>query len=128
MFLFPVSLLLLTYARPSLPRSPRNSLSLPLFVLALSLTLIIGNIVLSPIIAGYLAAYVVVIGAIMVALAKRSRAMWVLWWVTDRVEWMGKRRWGDRVVKWMKSMRGGPIVLFVETDEVSSSAASSPVR
>lgn len=122
MLLFPVSLLLLSFSRPSLPRSPRTSLSLSLLVLALSLTLIIGNIVMSPIIAGYLAAYVLVMGLVMILLSKRSRAMKVLIHSTERVEWM--KRWGlsQKVVEWMKSMKGGPVVLFVATDEVSSSS------
>lgn len=123
MLLFPVSLLLLTYARPTLPRHPHASLSLTLFTLALALTLIIGNIVLSPIIAGYLAAYVVVMGGVMVALSKRSRAMKVVWWGVERVGWMRRCGVGERVVGWMKRMRGGPVVLFVRTDEVSLGSA-----
>lgn len=119
MLLFPISLLLLSFSRPSLPRSPRTSLSLSLLVLVLSLTLIIGNIVMSPIIAGYLAAYVLVMGLVMVLLSKRSRAMKVFVSVTERVEWMRRRGLRGRVVKWMKSMKGGPVVLFVATDEVS---------
>lgn len=76
---------------------------------------------MSPIIAGYLAAYVLVISLVMVLLSKRSRAMKVGIEVSERVEWM--RRWGlsQRVVGWMKSMKGGPVVLFVATDEVSLS-------
>jgi hypothetical protein len=125
MLLFPISLLLLSFSRPSLPRAPRTSLSLSLFVLALCLTLIIGNIVMNPIIAGYLAVYVLVMGLGMILLSKRSRAMKVLIEVSERVEWMRKRGWSGRIVVWMKSMKGGPVVLFVATDEVSLKLAPS---
>jgi hypothetical protein len=119
MLLFPVASLLLSFYRPFLPRAPRTSFVLNIFALLLSLALIIGNVVLAPSTSGFFAIYAIVLFFAMWFVSKRSRCMKVVWWVVDEIGWMKRLGCGERVVKWLRRLRSGPVVVFVESDEVS---------
>lgn len=116
---YPLASLLFSFYRPFVPRSRRSRMSLNFLALALAITFILGNLVLAPETNSYFFAYVVVIFGVMWILSKRSRMMKLLWWIVDSSTWARKWGWGDRVVGWMRCLRGGPVLIFTGTDEVS---------
>ncbi|KAL8293337.1 hypothetical protein RQP46_000038 [Phenoliferia psychrophenolica] len=117
LLLFPISSLILSYNRPHLARTPRPSLLLVFFTLALSVTLIVGNSVLAPKTIGYFATYSIVTLAGFWALSRKSSALKLVWWILDS----GKRtrRLAKKAAGVMVALRGGPVVIFVETDEIN---------
>ena len=111
----------MAYNRPRLERTPRPSLFLVVFTIALAITLIVGNSVLAPKTVGYFATYSIVIFAAFWALSRKSSAVKLVWWIFDH----GKRTRGlaNKAENVMVSLRGGPVVVFVETDEVRTRVA-----
>lgn len=126
LLLFPISSLVLSYNRPRLARAPRPSLFIVVFTIALSITLIVGNSVLAPKTIGYFATYTIVLFAAFYALSVKSGAVKLLWWVLEHSSRTGGL--AKKAVGAMVALRGGPVIVFVETDEVSipSSALQSP--
>ncbi|GAA5889213.1 hypothetical protein JCM5296_005836 [Sporobolomyces johnsonii] len=121
MLLYPLSLLLLTYNRPSLPRplSPRTSFLLPLFTLFLALALIGGVISVDPRSVGYFAAYLAGIALLVCGCARRGTVLRVVWWVAERkMGWSGVAKWSVRMME--RSKKGKEIVLFVKSDEINT--------
>ncbi|KAK4054986.1 hypothetical protein OIO90_003327 [Microbotryomycetes sp. JL221] len=119
MLLFPVTCVLLSYNRPRLPRLSRTSLSLNFVVLALSLTLILGNIVVSPIIVAYLTAYTAVLTVVTLCVCRRSKVLEIVYWITEQSQWMrSKKQLQRKLAHWVKQTRTSVIVLFVDGDEI----------
>ncbi|SGZ01980.1 BQ5605_C033g11178 [Microbotryum silenes-dioicae] len=119
MALYPIASLLASYHRPYLPRKPRASLWLNLLALSLTLTFVGGNLYIAPGTNSIFFAYATVLILGLVVLSKRSRGMKVVWWVVDQTGWTKKWGWDKSVVRWMKRLRTGPVLLFVSTDEVN---------
>ncbi|KAM0791716.1 hypothetical protein ACM66B_003985 [Microbotryomycetes sp. NB124-2] len=126
MCMFPITCLLLSYYRPRLPRpvspaslSSSSTFSLSIFVLVLSLVLIIGNVVASPIILAYLVAYTVVLTVIMTCVSRRNKLLQILFWTVEQTRWTrGKKGLREVIAKSIKVTRTGPVVLFVDGDEI----------
>ncbi|KAK4050620.1 hypothetical protein OIV83_003346 [Microbotryomycetes sp. JL201] len=119
MSIFPVACLLLSYHRPRLPRRVRSPFGLSVVVLSLSLVLIVGNVVISPIIIAYLVAYTAVLTSVMWCIYKRSKLFQILFWAVEQSSWTAScKTFKIRIARWIKKTRTGPIVLFVESDEI----------
>lgn len=117
MAFYPLSLLVLHYNRPSLPRRSSSPFLLTLSTLFLSLTLIAGVIWTQPISVGYFAAYGVAILTMVLGCAKKGRLVKVAWWICKHG--LGWQRGAERCVSWMgRGKKGREVVLFVKGDEV----------
>lgn len=127
MALYPLSSLLLTYNRPRLPRSPHTSLLFTLFTFVVSLVLIGGNIALAPATIGYFAAYATVIGGGIWLMSRKSEVLVFAWWVLSRGNSSWREKGCERLVRGMKKVRSGAVVVFVETDEVRFGHLSTSV-
>ncbi|GAA5888603.1 hypothetical protein JCM6882_009016 [Rhodosporidiobolus microsporus] len=121
MALYPLSLLILLYNRPSLPRPTAHPTPFlwTLLTLLLSLSLIAGVIWNKAVSVGYFAAYKVAIFGVVVACARRGRWGRVGWWVFEHgVRWEGGAAWFVRMMR--RAKEGQEVVLFVKGDEINT--------
>ncbi|GAA6032072.1 hypothetical protein JCM8097_007054 [Rhodosporidiobolus ruineniae] len=121
MTLYPLSLLLMRYNRPSLPPSsaPKTPFLLVLFTLCLSFALISGVIWNQPVSLGLFAAYKVALFVAVLACARKGTGLRYAWWVCQHgVGWTSGAEWCVRMMK--KSKEGKDVVLFVKSDEINT--------
>jgi hypothetical protein len=122
MALLATSNLLLKVNRDRLVRSPRVKLPVILAALAIVATAVAGNIVLSPVIAAYFAAFFTVSFLAMTYTGFRGRLATALYWIYNRNtklhSWRWTRDWHLKLIDKIKKCRTQPIVFFAKTDEV----------
>ncbi|GAA5832315.1 hypothetical protein JCM11251_006406 [Rhodosporidiobolus azoricus] len=124
MALYPLSLLILSYNRPSLPHpSKRTHRPTPFlwtfFTLLLSLALIAGVIWNQTVSVGFFAAYMLAIAAAVLGWAKRGNWLRVVWWACETG--LGWRRGAEVCVRGIKRAKvGKEVVLFVKGDEINT--------
>ncbi|BGP01506.1 hypothetical protein NBRC10513v2_005148 [Rhodotorula toruloides] len=120
MSFYPVSLLLLQYHRPTLPRLARRTpFILTISTLILAFALIAGVISNDPTSVGYFAAYMCVLTLALWTAARWGRWLRVVWWVCEHG--LGWERGADWCVRMMaKAKEGKEVVLFVKGDEINT--------
>ncbi|BGP60629.1 hypothetical protein NBRC10512_007753 [Rhodotorula toruloides] len=120
MSFYPVSLLLLQYHRPTMPRLARRTpFLLTVSTLLLALALISGVISLNPTSVGYFAAYMCVLTLALWTAARWGRWLRVFRWVCEHG--LGWRRGAEWCVRMMaKAKEGKEVVLFVKGDEINT--------
>lgn len=120
---FGVSLLLLKYSRPSLPRSPRSGLFIVVSAIGMGVAALGGNIAISPTILAQFFAYFAAILSVLLVLANKVPLARLLLWLIDQTSWI--QRWsftaglGKHIVRWIKMERRYPVIYFTKTDEIS---------
>ncbi|GAA5998495.1 APC family permease [Rhodotorula paludigena] len=120
MALYPVSLLILSYNRPTLPRRARRTpFLLVLLTLVLSLALIAGVVSTDPASIGYAVAYTAAIAGALLAAARWGRWMRAAWWIAEHG--LGWARGADWCVEMMRRAKEGKeVVVFVKSDEINT--------
>ncbi|KAI6126789.1 amino acid permease-domain-containing protein [Pisolithus sp. B1] len=105
MMLFPISLVLLRFSRPRLPRVSRCSFTVIIGATVVSAVVLAGNIGINPVIAGYLAIL-----------------RWV-YWTYDQIpllhEWKLIRGWGTGLISLMRRLKRQEVCILVNTDEIN---------
>ncbi|SJX60084.1 uncharacterized protein SRS1_11398 [Sporisorium reilianum f. sp. reilianum] len=123
MTLFGVSLVLLKYARPSLPRAPVTSLGTVLLGIGIGITAMAGNFALSPVIIVQTLVYFVAMAAVLVALARRVDLARILVWLVEqqRSSSLGRLpvKLEKQLIGWIRSERKHPVIYFAKTDDIS---------
>ncbi|KAJ9477109.1 AAAP amino acid permease [Pseudozyma hubeiensis] len=123
MTLFGVSLVLLKYARPSLPRSPIAHLSIVLLGIGTGITAMAGNFALSPVIIVQTLVYFVALAAVLMALAQRVDLARIMVWLVEhqRSSRLGRlsSRLEKRLIGWIRSERNHPVIYFTKSDDIS---------
>ncbi len=123
MTLFGVSLVLLKYARPSLPRSPTTSLGMALVGIAIGIVAMAGNFALAPVIIGPTLAYFGVLAVVLVALTQRVNLARILVWLVEQQRSSKLVRLSPRLEKrligWIRSERRHPVIYFTKSDDIS---------
>lgn len=122
MGLFAISNLLLKFNRDRLER--KNRVGLPLVFLALLIVAvaIAGNIVLSPAIVGYFAAFFIITLLAMSYTGFRGKILLVLYWFYNRNKplhsWRWSSTWHLKLITKIKNLKRQPVIFFAKTDEV----------
>jgi len=122
MGLFALSNIFLKFNRDRLQRSPRVGLGQCLFALAIAVMTVVGNIIYSPAIVGYFAAFFAVTWVAMMYTSMRGSLATLVYWVWNRNrrlhEWRWTRNWHVKIIDKIKRAKKQPIVFFAKTDEV----------
>ncbi|TKY90086.1 hypothetical protein EX895_000084 [Sporisorium graminicola] len=123
MTLFGISLVLLKYARPSLPRSPTTNLGMVLLGIGIGITAMAGNFALSPVIIFQTLVYFVAMAAVLVALARRVDLARIFVWLVEqqRSSWLGRLpvKLEKQLIGWIRNERKHPVIYFAKTDDIS---------
>ncbi len=123
MTLFGISLVLLQYARPSLPRSPKANLAMVLLGICIGIVAMAGNFALSPVIIVQTLVYFVAMAAVLVALARRVDLARVLVWLVEqqRGSPLGRLplRLEKHLISWIRRERRHPVIYFAKSDDIS---------
>lgn len=123
MTLFGISLVLLKYARPTLPRSPVANLTTVLFGIGIGVTAMAGNFALSPVIIVQTLVYFVSMAAVLVALARRVDLARILVWLVEhqRPSSLGRLplKLEKQLIAWIRRERRHPVIYFAKSDDIS---------
>ncbi|KAF9238909.1 amino acid permease-domain-containing protein [Melanogaster broomeanus] len=123
MSLFPLSLVLLRFSRPRLPRLSRCSFSSVISAVAVAAAVFAGNIAIDPTIAGWFALYFLAL-VIFFSIADNKVGIlrWV-YWSYDQVPLLHHlqltRNWGGALITAMRRLRRQEVCLLVKTDEIN---------
>ncbi|GAA5991134.1 hypothetical protein JCM10908_006555 [Rhodotorula pacifica] len=119
MLLYPISLLLLLYNRPTLLGSTRRSSFLLIVgTLMLDLVLIGGVIANDPLAIAYLAGYGSVLTLLAWTAAWWGRGLRWVWWVAEHgLNWHKGARWCVRMIR--RAKVGNDVVILVKGDEIN---------
>lgn len=124
MTLFGISLLLLKYARSSLPRSPIANLSTVLLGVGIGFTAMAGNFALSPVIIVQTLVYFVVLAVVLLSLARRVDLARILVWLVEhqRSSPLGRLplRLEKQLIGWIREERNHPVIYFAKSDDIST--------
>lgn len=123
MMLFPVSLVLLRFSRPRLPRVSRCSFTVIIGATLVSAVVLAGNVGINPVIAGWFALYFsILVISFSVANNKVAILRWV-YWTYDQVpllhEWKLIRGWGTGLIILMRRLKRQEVCILVNTDEIN---------
>lgn len=121
MSLFGIALILMKHNRPTLARSPHNSLLLIFTALSIAIIAIAGNIALGPqALLSYATYLVVILIGLWLANSKVAIAKLLYWtFEQNRNDWIAQRthfKAGNKLVKWIRSKRTHPVIYFTKTD------------
>ncbi|EIW79641.1 AAAP amino acid permease [Coniophora puteana RWD-64-598 SS2] len=116
MALFPISLILLKFNRPRLPREPDTSIWHIFFSLSLAIAIIVGNILIKPVVIGYFAAYFVALVLFFAGTHNKSRVLKCVYWVYDQTPIMHPDRMWGRALGSRRHRRRDPQVNMQELD------------
>ncbi|KAI6115380.1 amino acid permease-domain-containing protein [Pisolithus croceorrhizus] len=123
MMLFPISLVLLRFSRPRLPRVSRCSFTVIIGATVVSAVVLAGNIGINPVIAGWFSLYSsILIISFSVANNKVAILRWV-YWTYDQIpllhEWKLIRGWGTGLISLMRRLKRQEVCILVNTDEIN---------
>ncbi|KAI6015111.1 amino acid permease-domain-containing protein [Pisolithus orientalis] len=123
MMLFPISLILLRFSRPRLPRASQCSLTVIIGAIVVSTVVLAGNIGINPAIAGWFSLYFsILVIAFSVANNKVTILRW-MYWTYDQLpllhEWKLIRGWGTYLISLMRRLKRQQVCIFVNTDEIN---------
>ena len=123
MTLFGLSLLLLKYARPSLPRSPIAPLGTVVLGIGIGVTAMAGNFALSPVILVQTLVYFVVLAVALVALTRRVDLARIVVWLVEqqRTSSLGRLplKLEKQLIGWIRGQRRHPVIYFAKSDDIS---------
>ncbi|KAG1737589.1 amino acid permease-domain-containing protein [Suillus paluster] len=123
MALFPVSLILLRFSRPRLPRGSQCSLLIVAGAVGVTITVAGGNIAIDPTIAGWFALYFSVLLVLFSMSQNKVTILRWIYWEYDQLPWLHRlhftKGWGDGLIRLMRSMRRQEVCLLVKTDEIN---------
>ncbi|KAJ8517166.1 hypothetical protein ONZ45_g5616 [Pleurotus djamor] len=123
MTLFPVSLLLLKFNRGRLPRKTRTPILWVLVAVAISLTLIGGNIAIDPTTAAYFVPYFAGVLTVFVATDNKARLIRFALWFYDQhpsLHIFGlAKKYEVELVKKLIATKRQPVCILVKDDEIS---------
>ncbi|SPO20620.1 uncharacterized protein UTRI_00096 [Ustilago trichophora] len=123
MTLFGISLVLLKYARPWLPRSPITSLMMVLLGIGIGVTAMAGNFALSPVIIVQTLVYFVAMAVALVALTRRVDLARILVWLVEqqRSSALGRLplKLEKQLIGWIRRERRHPVIYFAKSDDIS---------
>lgn len=123
MTLFGVSLVLLKYARPLLPRSPIASLTTVLLGIGIGITAMAGNFALSPVIIVQTLVYFVAMAVMLIALARRVDLARVALWLVEHQRFSSfglvSSKLEKQLIGWIRSERSHPVIYFTKSDDIS---------
>ncbi|KAG1787462.1 hypothetical protein EV424DRAFT_1466956 [Suillus variegatus] len=105
MALFPVSLLLLRFSRPRLPRASQCSLFVVAGAISVTVTVAAGNVAIDPTIAGWFALYLIIL---------------LVLFYTSQNKRQFTKGWGDSLIRHMRKLRRQEVCLLVKTDEINN--------
>ncbi|KAF8558693.1 hypothetical protein OG21DRAFT_1481374 [Imleria badia] len=123
MTLFPLSLVLLRFSRPHLPRASRCSLFCVVGTVLVAVTVSVGNIAIDPTIAGWFALYF--LGLLLFFSITDNKVAILRWvyWVYDQLPLLHRlrptRNWGGSLIHAMKRLKRQEVCLLVKTDEIN---------
>ncbi|KAG8821976.1 hypothetical protein FRC18_011138 [Serendipita sp. 400] len=122
LLLYPLSNILLKFNRDRLPRKFRASLSVTLLALVATVTVLAGNLVLSPVAIGLFASYFVFILAGLFIVKSQAKIARVVIWLYGQSEFFRNfkltRGLDALCVKIIKSTRRHPICVWVKGDDI----------
>ncbi|KAG6337018.1 hypothetical protein ID866_2078 [Astraeus odoratus] len=123
MALFPVSLVLLRFSRPRLPRASQCSLAVIVGSILVAAIVFAGNVAMNPSIAGWFSLYFLVLClGFSIASNKVAILRWI-YWAYDQVPLLHEcrltRGWGDGLIAIVRRLKRQPICLLVKTDEIN---------
>ncbi|KAG2058114.1 hypothetical protein BDR06DRAFT_1018740 [Suillus hirtellus] len=124
MALFPVSLLLLRFSRPRLPRASQCSLFVVAGAISVTVTVAVGNVAIDPTIAGWFALYLIILLVLFYTSQNKVTILRWVYWAYDQLPWLHRRQftkgWGDGLIRHMKKLRRQEVCLLVKTDEINN--------
>ncbi|PWZ03009.1 hypothetical protein BCV70DRAFT_197245 [Testicularia cyperi] len=123
MTLFGISLSLLKFSRPSLPRSPVVGMGMVLTSMSIGITAMAGNFALSPVIIVQTLVYFLVLAGLLLVLAHRVDIARVMVWLVEHhrqtLSWRLLTGAEKRIIRWIRGERRSPVIYFTKTDDIS---------
>ncbi|KIK96888.1 hypothetical protein PAXRUDRAFT_768751 [Paxillus rubicundulus Ve08.2h10] len=123
MTLFPLSLALLRFSRPRLPRLSKCSSSSVIGAVVVAAVVFGGNIVIDPTIAGWFALYFLALVALFYITTHKVGILRWVYWAYDQLPLLHRLRftqnWGKALINAMRTLRRQEVCLLVGTDEIS---------
>lgn len=124
MALFPISLILLRFSRPRLPRASQCSLFFVAGAIGVTITVAAGNVAIDPTIAGWFALYLIILLVLFYMSQNKVILLRWMYWAYDQLPWLHRLRltkgWGDGLIRRMRSLRMQEVCLLVKTDEINN--------
>ncbi|KAG1872974.1 amino acid permease-domain-containing protein [Suillus subalutaceus] len=124
MALFPISLILLRFSRPRLPRASQCSLIVVAGAISVTVTIAAGNVAIDPIIAGWFALYLLILLVLFYMSQNKVTILRWIYWAYDQLPWLHRlqltKGWGDGLIRRMRSLRRREVCLLVKTDEINN--------
>ncbi|KAG1859294.1 amino acid permease-domain-containing protein [Suillus subluteus] len=124
MALFPISLILLRFSRPRLPRASQCSLIVVVGAISVTVTIAAGNVAIDPIIAGWFALYLVILLVLFYMSQNKVTILRWIYWAYDQLPWLHRlqltKGWGDGLTQRMRSLRRREVCLLAKTDEINN--------
>ncbi|KAG2134799.1 amino acid permease-domain-containing protein [Suillus clintonianus] len=124
MALFPISLILLRFSRPRLPRASQCSLFVVAGAIGVTVTVVGGNVAIDPTIAGWFALYLTILLILFYLSQNKVTMLRWIYWAYDQLPWLHRLRltkgWGDGLIRCMRSLRRQEVCLLVKTDEINN--------
>ncbi|KIJ64677.1 hypothetical protein HYDPIDRAFT_111242 [Hydnomerulius pinastri MD-312] len=123
MTLFPLSLVLLRFSRPRLPRVSKCPLSVVISAVVVAAAVFAGNIAIDPTIAGWFALYFLILVIFFSITDNKVNILRWIYWTYDQVPLLHKsritRNWGGGLVRLMRRLKRQEVCLLVKTDEIN---------
>ncbi|KAF8128644.1 amino acid permease-domain-containing protein [Boletus edulis] len=123
MTLFPLSLILLRFSRPRLPRPSRCSLSCVVGTCLVAGAVFAGSIAIDPTIAGWFALYFFGLLVFFSITDNKVAILRWVYWMYDQVPILHQLRptqnWGSKLTHAMKRLKRQEVCLLVRTDEIN---------
>ncbi|KAF8843445.1 hypothetical protein BDN67DRAFT_945384 [Paxillus ammoniavirescens] len=123
MSLFPLSLALLRFSRPRLPRLSKCSFSSVIGAVAVAAAVFGGNIAVDPTIAGWFALYFLALVAFFSITSNKVGILRWVYWAYDQLPLLHRlrltRNWGKALIDAMRTLKKQEVCLLVGTDEIN---------
>jgi hypothetical protein len=124
MALFPISLILLRFSRPRLPRASQCSLFVVAGAIGVTVTIAAGNVTIDPIIAGWFSLYLIILLVLFYVSQNKVTMLRWIYWAYDQLPWLHRlqltKGWGDGLIRRMRSLRRREVCLLVKSDEINN--------
>lgn len=124
MALFPISLILLRFSRPRLPRASQCSLFVVAGAIGVTVTIAAGNVAIDPIIAGWFSLYLIILLVLFYVSQNKVTMLRWIYWAYDQLPWLHRlqltKGWGDGLIRRMRSLRRREVCLLVKSDEINN--------
>ncbi|PVG04382.1 hypothetical protein CPB86DRAFT_843350 [Serendipita vermifera] len=122
LLLYPISNILLKYNRNRLPRRYKASLLVTFLAFAAMVTVLVGNLILSPIALGLFAAYFIFLLAGLFLMKSQAKIARVVIWLYGQTEIFQRFKWTRELdavfVKIIRQTRRHPICVWIKGDDI----------